>query len=72
MAEQETRRARLRRLIAAAPASNGQLEIALAALADELDAVNTRIDRLESELVSMTGTLPWTDGTEGRSEEIIP
>ncbi|CCF85815.1 hypothetical protein [Nitrolancea hollandica] len=71
MAEQETRRARLRRLIAGASASNDQLEIALAAIADELDAVYARIDQLENELVSMTGTLPWTDGTEGRSDETM-
>lgn len=72
MAEQETRRVRLRRLIAGAPASTGQLEIALAAMADELDAANARIDRLESELASMSGTLPWTDGTVGRSDETMP
>lgn len=71
MAEQETRRVRLRRLIAGASASNDQLEIALAAIADELDAVYARIDQLESELVSMTGTLPWTDGSEGRSDETM-
>jgi septal ring factor EnvC (AmiA/AmiB activator) len=71
MAEQETRRVRLRRLIAGASASNDQLEIALAAIADELDAVYARIDQLESELVSMAGTLPWTDGSEGRSDESL-
>jgi hypothetical protein len=69
MADQEARRGRLRKLIAGAAGSNDQLGIALAVIADELDAVNARLDRLERELVSMAGTLPWDDGTEGRSNE---
>ncbi len=69
MVNRETRQARLRRMIAGAAGSSDQLEVTLAAIADELDAVNARIDRLERELLSMSGTLPWTDGTEGRSNE---
>lgn len=69
MVNRETRQARLRRMIAGAAGSNDQLEVMLAAIADELDAVNARIDRLERELLSMAGTLPWTDGAEGRSNE---
>jgi hypothetical protein len=41
----------------------------LAAIRDALDEVNARVDRLEGELASIAGTLPWTDGQEGRSDE---
>jgi hypothetical protein len=69
MVSYEGRRMRLRRLIDEAGESDKAIAAALAAMADTLDDLNARIDRLEGEVVSMAGTLPWTDGEEGRSDE---